>query len=693
MKVPRLSRGNRFAVPGAEAIAIQRNKGNGTLKLRLIHKILGGFAVVLVLLAVVAVMGIQKLDSSAKRTAALYRENVLGVQYALETNYNMTASGRDENEALLSTEPARRNAAVEQARKELATAEQGLTDYHQTYATKEDEEQWLKVEEQVKVVIAGRREVLDLLAKGDVAAATLRGTQMESQIAAMNKSLDETAKFNADLANQSQQEAASAASTARTVLVSLSVVAALLGLGIGIYLARSISRSAKEAAAAATSLSRGNVNVSVNAKSSDEMGDLGRAFGEMTTYIKEMVAAAGEVANGNLAVSVNPRGGDDALGNALHRMVGNLNDLVGTVQEKAGAILAASQQLEESSGQMASATTQIATAISEVTSSTVSLNTLAQDSSIEVTRLASGSEQLAAGANSSAESALASKQDAAEMGSRIARAAEASLAVARTAQESRSSAVEGKQAVAQAIASMESIATAVDRASERIDQLGELGQQIGAIVNTIDEIAAQTNLLALNAAIEAARAGEQGRGFAVVAESVRGLAERSSSSTREIAELISRVQTGTQDAVEAMAMGVKDVQEGRSITTNAGNSLEAIIVSVQDASQQMEAIAAEVQGLATSAERILTATEQIASLAGESAAGASEMAQGTTRVSDVITQVSVTSEETSASAEEVSASTEELSAQSEELAATASQMRDHAKALNDVTSRFRLATS
>lgn len=663
------------------------------MKIRLIHKILGGFAVVLVLMAVVAVMGIQKLDASATRTSNLYRENVLGVQYALETNVNMVSSAREEKRAMLATDQSKRNTLVDQSRSELAAAEKSMADYHQTFATDEDARQWAAVEDQVKKVIAGRREVLDLLAKGDTAGASQRAAEMDADITAMNKALDETGQFNAELADTSRKAADSSASTARTLLISISFIAAILGLGIGVWLARSISRAAKQAAEAATSLSRGNVNVSVNAKSSDEMGDLGRAFGEMTVYLTEMVSAASEVANGNLDVNVNPRGSDDALGNALHRMVGSLSEVVGTVQEKAGAILAASQQLEESSTQMASATTQIATAINEVTTSTVSLNSLAQDSSIEVSRLASGSEQLAAGATSSAESALASKQDAAEMGARIARAAEASLAVARTAQESRSSAVEGKQAVAQAIASMESIATAVDRASERIDQLGELGQQIGAIVNTIDEIAAQTNLLALNAAIEAARAGEQGRGFAVVAESVRGLAERSSSSTREIAELISRVQTGTQDAVEAMAMGVKDVQEGRAITTNAGNSLEAIIVSVQDASQQMEQIAAEVQELATGADRILRSTEQIASLAGESAAGASEMAQGTSRVSDVITQVSVTSEETSASAEEVSASTEELSAQSEELAATASQMRDFAKALNDVTSRFRLAAN
>ena len=663
------------------------------MKIRLIHKILGGFVIVLALMAVVAAVGIIQLNKAADRSAAMYRENVLGVQFAIETRVHMLASARDEKRAFLAADPAQRSALVAESREAMKKAEDAMAAYHETFASAADEEQWAAVEAMVEKVITARTGVLVQLEKGELVQAATAAATMTADETAMNEALEEAGHFNSQIAMESRDAARASAGSSRNLLLGISAVAAVAGLGIGIWLARSISGSASHAAAAAISLSKGDLNVSVNASSSDEMGDLGRAFHEMTVYLKEMVGAAAEVASGNLAAEVHPRGSSDALGNALQSMVTNLNELVGTVKTNATSILSASQQLEESSGQMASATGQIASAINEVTTSTVSLNSLAQDSTIEVSRLASGSEQLAASAGSSADSALASKNEAARMGERIAKASEASRAVARSAQESRGSALEGQQAVAQAVASMESIAIAVGRASQRIDQLGELGQQIGDIVNTIDEIAAQTNLLALNAAIEAARAGEQGRGFAVVAESVRGLAERSSSSTREIAELIARVQSGTQDAVAAMAQGVKDVEAGREITAHAGTSLEAIIGSVQDSAEQMERIAADVQELASGADRILQATEQIAGLASESATGAAEMAAGTTRVSDVISQVSVTSEETSAAAEEVSASTEELSAQSEELAATATQMRDFARTLNEVTSRFRLANS
>ena len=422
-----------------------------------------------------------------------------------------------------------------------------------------------------------------------------------------------------------------------------------------------------------------------------------------------MIALAG----GDLTVGVTPvtpkipRCNTDELGRSaaatndiIDAMVGtigaynesraSLAALIGGVKDNASSILDASNQLRESSDQMASATNQIASAINEVTRSAVSVSSLSQESAREVERVAAGSEELAAAAQSNASSASQSKSEATQMGERIAMVATASEEVAAAAGESKDAALQGQQAVEQAVVSMEAIARAVERASRTVDQLGEYGQHIGDIVKVIDDIASQTNLLALNAAIEAARAGEQGRGFAVVAENVRNLAERSSESTKEIADLIAKVQAGTKEAVEAMAAGVQDVQQGREITTQAGAALESIIATVQQSATQMQRLAADVQGLASGAQRIVDSAESIATMAGQSAEGAGDMAKGTSKVTESIMQVSATSEQTSSSAEQVSASTEELSAQSEELAATAGQMKDLANTLNEAVSRFKV---
>ena len=96
-------------------------------------------------------------------------------------------------------------------------------------------------------------------------------------------------------------------------------------------------------------------------------------------------------------------------------------------------------------------------------------------------------------------------------------------------------------------------------------------------MGVIDDIADQTNLLALNAAIEAARAGEEGRGFAVVADEVRKLAERTTTATKEIAQMIEDIQTETERTVSAMQQGMKQVEEGVHSTAAAGESLQVII--------------------------------------------------------------------------------------------------------------------
>lgn len=372
-------------------------------------------------------------------------------------------------------------------------------------------------------------------------------------------------------------------------------------------------------------------------------------------------------------------------------MRAGLADMIAGVRSNAETILESSERLRDASSSMASPTGQIAAAITEVTRSAMSLSGLSQDSAREIERVSSGSQPLVAAAVSNADSARMSQDEAGQMSERIQLVSTASQLVAKSAEESQSSAQRRQQAVHQAVASMQSIATAVERAAVTVNELGEYGQQIGDIVKVIDDIAGQTNLLALNAAIEAARAGEQGRGFAVVADNVRTLAERSSNSTKEIAALIAKVQQGTRQAVAAVDAGVRDVEPGREITTEAGVALDSIVTSVRDSALQMQQIAVDVEGLSLGAERIFASAQAISDLTEQSASGANEMATGTSRVTDAIIQVSATSEETSASAEQVTASTQELSAQAQSLAATADRMQALAEALRSSASQFKLA--
>jgi methyl-accepting chemotaxis protein len=237
---------------------------------------------------------------------------------------------------------------------------------------------------------------------------------------------------------------------------------------------------------------------------------------------------------------------------------------------------------------------------------------------------------------------------------------------------------------------MTQIQAVVGQAAGKVRELGVLGQKIGAVVETIDDIAEQTNLLALNAAIEAARAGEHGKGFAVVADEVRKLAERSGRETKQIADLIAQVQTGTQEAVAAMDSGAATVELGSQKAAQAGAALEQILAAVQETVRQVGEIASSSQRMASGARSVTNAMHSISAVVEESSAATEEMAAQASAVTNAIQSIAAVSEEQSAATEEVSASTEQMSAQVEEMSAQAQELADTADQLKQLVSRFRL---
>ncbi|NBF03636.1 PAS domain S-box protein [Pseudomonas sp. Fl5BN2] len=161
--------------------------------------------------------------------------------------------------------------------------------------------------------------------------------------------------------------------------------------------------------------------------------------------------------------------------------------------------------------------------------------------------------------------------------------AEAANIAYSTSLQTDSSAQRGTTVVTEAVAVMRDLAKHMQDAGDGIGALNEQSQVIGSIVKTISGIAEQTNLLALNAAIEAARAGEQGRGFAVVADEVRQLASRTSKATEEIVVVVRQNQDMAREAVELMAEGKQQAEQGLALAAEAGT----VIVEIQDGAQKV----------------------------------------------------------------------------------------------------------
>ncbi len=178
---------------------------------------------------------------------------------------------------------------------------------------------------------------------------------------------------------------------------------------------------------------------------------------------------------------------------------------------------------------------------------------------------------------------------------------------------------EGASVIHHAASEMRKISEAVQSSSQIVEELGRQSDQITSIVNTIKEIADQTNLLALNAAIEAARAGEQGRGFAVVADEVRKLAERTSLSTTEIAGMVSKIQTGTRNAVDSMQAGVEQVTNGVALANQAGESINQIRDGASRVTDVVNGISESIAEQSTAGNEIAQKLETIAQMSEESA--------------------------------------------------------------------------
>lgn len=220
-----------------------------------------------------------------------------------------------------------------------------------------------------------------------------------------------------------------------------------------------------------------------------------------------------------------------------------------------------------------------------------------------------------------------------EMSSTVLQVSENSNRAAEAAHKASETAHRGGTIVDQTLANMRAIADYVGTTARKIEELGKNSDQIGRIIGVIDEIADQTNLLALNAAIEAARAGEQGRGFAVVADEVRKLAERTTTATKEIAQMIQTIQAETRLAVSAMEEGTRQVQDGVQSTAEAGDSLREIIHMAEQVGEMITHIATAAAQQSRATEEINLNLQEIGGLVEKSASSARESANSCQDVS------------------------------------------------------------
>jgi len=492
------------------------------------------------------------------------------------------------------------------------------------------------------------------------------------------------------IVEQDVAEANAPVNRLRNIILLVGMGVLVVAGGIGIVLARNIARPIKAMAQTASGLALGDIDQQVTFTSRDEVGILANSFRALIDYQRKIAEAAERISLGDLTVQVQPISEKDVLGHSFARMIANLRHQVDQLQNSALSLKAAASQLAVASSQAGQAATQIATTVQQAASGVAQqAQSLSRIVSVtdEVARAIDG---VARGAQEQAQAAARATQLSDQLHQSVQQVAEIARSVSEGAAAASKVAAHGQESVRHTIGGMESIRQKVDLATEKIAEMSNRSNQIGVIVETIEEIASQTNLLALNAAIEAARAGEHGKGFAVVADEVRKLAERSANATREIGALIKAIQTSVSETVNAMLESATEVEKGVGLAGEAGSALQQILQTVEQVNQQAQQAAHAAVEMEKAANEMIVAVNSVSAVIEENTAATEQMAAGTTEVTNAIQNIASISEENSAGVEEVSAAAEEMSAQVEEVAASARSLEDTAQNLEEIVRQFKL---
>jgi methyl-accepting chemotaxis protein len=472
----------------------------------------------------------------------------------------------------------------------------------------------------------------------------------------------------ADVENRSLvEERRKSDETAATGTIIVSLLSTLLALFVGGLIAYRTAASITAPLNNLMQVARGIGNTgdlehNIDVTRQDEIGELARTFAKMVTYLKEMAGVSEAIAGGNLTLEVKPRSSHDTLGNAFARMVEGLAGLVRSVRDASSQVASASGQVAGASDDSAKIGLQASSAIDEVTSTmhemSVNVQNMVKSTQVQASSVSETSASI--------DQMVASSQ-------RVADTAKVLLDISN---RSREEVHAGIGTMEKATDGLNRINTTINSSGEIIGALGQRADDIGKIIEVIDDLAEQTNLLALNAAIEAARAGEHGLGFAVVADEVRKLAEKSAQSTKEISELIQSIQKEARKAVENMDRSTSIVNEGLEL----GGELNSALRKISNVVTEVYKFAQEI-GAATN----------------EQSHGSSQIARATTRLNEITHEINSAVEEQASGAQAVVKAMERMrelvqqsTSGSTELAASSEQMSKMSRGLLESLDRFAL---
>lgn len=413
------------------------------------------------------------------------------------------------------------------------------------------------------------------------------------------------------------------------------VIALLCGIGSAYMLTSSIAAPVARIAEAAAVVARGELAQQVQATSKDELGTLATAFNAMSENLSNMVRrirdAYRRVDEGREQIQHST----SQVMDGSRSQVASLEEISSAITQMNSSLKGVAENVENlsaSSEQTSSSIMEMAATIEEVTGHIKSLSESVDETASSIAEMVSSIQQVDKSIELLSHLVSDTAVSIKEMESSIRQVEKNAANSHNLSEQVTSNAEMGMKSVEMTMGGMERIRGAVSRASDVVTKLGSSSEEIGKILNVIDDVAEQTNLLALNAAIIAAQAGEHGKGFAVVAEEIRELAERTASSTKEIDTLIKAVQRDVANAVQTMTGGSQAVEEGVRLSVQAGENLKKILDSARTSADMAKEIAKATEEQAKGIQSINQAIEQIREMMMQITKATSEQKTGSEQI-------------------------------------------------------------
>ncbi|MGE5403137.1 MAG: methyl-accepting chemotaxis protein [Ignavibacteriales bacterium] len=646
--------------------------------LKIMTKILSGYLFVVFVSIVIAFVAYLYLSKFSDSISDLYYNRVEPMADLGDMYSDLMAIRGDIRLMLLETTDAGREKWLKAIKKEGAQIDKRLDEFSKISLIKAQQDTlpmfrnaWNNYRE--KVLKASEL----MFQNRNQEAMTLLDTEARDYLNICRPTLRALITINVNTTKQIHHDTISDVKAAITLLLIL-IAAAMAGALLFSYsVTKVIKDGLNKVLHMANEMLKGHIKARANVESKDELGEMGNTLDKFAQLVDENICGVlNRIASGDVTHNSITTDKEDEIAPVLNKLASTVRELVSETSALTQAAVEGKLSIRGKAEKFEGGFRQIIEGVNQTLDAVIlpikegsdvlevmakgdlsvrvqgeyrgdhriitsSINQLAEsmgEALREVSEAVQATASAASEISSSSEQMAAGSQEQSHQTTEVAGAVEQLTRTiyentkgvsisSETLKSAREKAVEGGKVVEMTIQGMDQISTVVAKATMTVEDLGHSSNQIGEIIQVIDDIADQTNLLALNAAIEAARAGEQGRGFAVVADEVRKLAERTIKATKEIADMIGKIQRDTTTAVDAIRKGTSEVEKGKTYAYSSGEALKEIIADVnKSADIALQSVSAN-EEMSAGAEEISKNMEGISSITQQSSAGTEQIAR------------------------------------------------------------------